>query len=308
MNQNRTSRKECPVCLSDKGFDEYLVCTDYTVSQETFPVVRCRNCGFLYTNPVPPEDAIGPYYESEDYISHSNTKKGLVSNVYQRVRNRAIAQKTKFIQDATGKTAGDLLDLGCGTGEFLAAAKAAGWRVKGLEPAEGARQLAKDNYGLDVAPPEELFDLPPESFDAVTLWHVLEHIHRLDENVAQLREVLRPGGALIIAVPNATAYEAEIYGKHWAAWDVPRHLYHFTRETMTRLMGRHGLRVESAELMPFDAYYVALLSERYKAGLPKPGPGEMASAAMIGWRSNRAAKQDLDKASSLKYVVRRADA
>lgn len=306
MSQNRTLRENCPVCLSDQGFDEYLVCTDYTVSNEKFPVVRCRNCGFLYTNPAPGEDAIGAYYESEDYISHSNTSKGLVSSVYQRVRNRTIAQKTKFVREVSGKANGDLLDLGCGTGEFLAAAKAAGWRVKGLEPAEGARRLAKENHGLDVSPPEELFNLPSGSFDVATLWHVLEHIHRLDENVAKLRDILRPDGALVVAVPNATAFEAEIYGKHWAAWDVPRHLYHFTRETMGRLMERHGLRIESAQLMPFDAYYVALLSEKYKAGLPKPGPGEMASAAMVGWRANRAAKQDLDKASSLQYVLRRS--
>jgi SAM-dependent methyltransferase len=271
------------------------------VSQQQFTLVDCGGCGFRFTNPAPSAEEIGPYYLSDDYISHSNTRKGLVSRVYQWVRRRAIRQKANQLERETGLRSGAILDVGCGTGEFLAEMKRRGWSTLGLEPSPAARTQAQQNHQLDVRPPTELFALGPQSFDVITLWHVLEHVHTLNEYVAQLHALLKPNGLLVVAVPNATSHDAQHYGPHWAAWDVPRHLYHFSKDSMTRLMARHGFAVATAELMPWDAYYVALLSEKYRTGRTRYW-----AAFWAGWRSNRAARQDVTLSSSLRYGIRKA--
>lgn len=289
---------ECPVC----GHPETrhaLTCKDFTVSQKQFDIVECTGCGFRFTNPVPGQDEIGPYYISDDYISHSNTKRGLVSRVYQWVRRRAIRQKASQIECETGLRNGRLLDIGCGTGEFLAEMKRRGWATHGLEPSPAARTQAQQNHSLTVQEPQELFNLTPGTYDVITMWHVMEHVHTLNEYVAQLHKLLKPNGLLIVAVPNATSHDAAHYAEYWAAWDVPRHLYHFSLPTMKRLMAKHGLEVKTAELMSWDAYYVSLLSEKYRTGRQR-----LFAAFCAGWRSNRAARKDVTRSSSLRYGIR----
>lgn len=288
---------ECPVC-SGKEFKFYLECEDYTVSHERFKLVECNSCGFVFTNPRPVPAEIGKYYQSEEYISHTNSKAGLMNSIYQLARKRAIAGKIKTLE-SYGAQPNTLLDYGCGTGEFLANAKARGWVCAGLEPDEGARKQAISNHGLSVEDPSKLFGLPTGQFGAITLWHVLEHVHLLKESVQQFRRILSSQGVLIIAVPNRTSWDAEKYGPHWAAYDVPRHLYHFSKTPMLRLMENAGFKCETIKPLFFDPFYISLLSGKYKNGSMNP-----VSAFITGAQTTAKGKSDIEKNSSLMYIFR----
>ena len=254
----------CPVC-KHTSLKKSLVCTDYTVSKENFELTDCQNCGFRFTNPRPEAQDIGRYYQSEEYISHSDTNKGLVSKAYQAVRQITLRSKLNLINEINGGKAGNLLDIGCGTGYFLQTCKNAGWKVAGVEPDDNARRLAESQTGIKIET-DFLQAQYPESFDVITMWHVLEHVHKLDENLDKLKKLIGKNGHLVIAVPNHASYDAEKYGNQWAAYDVPRHLYHFTPSTISLLAKKHQLKVVKQEGMKFDAFYVAMLSEKYKNG------------------------------------------
>jgi 2-polyprenyl-3-methyl-5-hydroxy-6-metoxy-1,4-benzoquinol methylase len=252
---------KCPVCDSDQ-LANYLSCVDYTVSKKEFQVQKCSQCGFIFTNPRPSEDAIGPYYESEDYISHSGTSKGLVNRLYHLVRNYSIKSKRRLIaRYSPGKK---ILDIGSGTGEFLNELDQKGYSVIGLEPNEAARKQSISNYTLSILEPGKSQEFNEDSFDAVTMWHVLEHVHRLNEQVSEINRLLKTGGVAVIAVPNPSSADASIYKEVWAGYDVPRHLYHFTPSTIERLFDKHGFSMIKKKIMPFDSFYVSLLSEKYK--------------------------------------------
>jgi SAM-dependent methyltransferase len=254
---------ECPVC-GENEFIPFTSCPDYFVSGEQFEIAECGGCGFKFTANAEEEQHAGKYYQSEEYISHSNTASGLVNSIYHKARRYMLGRKRRLIVRATSQTSGRILDVGAGTGFFLQEMKSHGWQVTGTEQDAGARAFALQEFGLKVLPSAELFDLEAGSFDAITLWHVLEHLHRLKENMESFIRLLRPGGRLVIAVPNHTSYDALHYKTFWAAWDVPRHLWHFGPNQMVRFGERYGFRLVSMHAMPFDAFYVSLLSEKYK--------------------------------------------
>lgn len=287
----------CPVCGSANLQAGFLV-KDYTVSGESFPLVTCNDCTLRFTQDVPDAASIGPYYKSEDYISHTNTAKGLINRLYHSVRKRTLVGKRKLIQKHTGLSQGKLLDIGSGTGAFLQEMKQAGWQVTGLEPDEDARAIAKDQNGMELLATEKLYELEP-GFDAITLWHVLEHVHDLHSYVEQMRKLLSPHGRLFIAVPNYTSKDAEAYKQYWAAYDVPRHLYHFSPRSIDVLMDTNGLKVEHYLPMWYDSFYISLLSSRYQKGNTN-WPG----AAWQGLRSNIKAVGDAKRCSSIVYVIK----
>lgn len=287
----------CPVCGSTQIRPVFLA-KDYTVSGEVFPIEECMSCSLRFTQDVPDQESIGPYYKSEEYISHSNTSKGLVSRMYQKVRTRTMRQKAMLVERYTGKQAGRLLDLGCGTGTFLNTMKGRGWEVAGLEPDADARAMAKQLYNLDIAPSHELYELGVARFDAITLWHVLEHVHELHAYMDQLKKLLKPDGVLMIAVPNYTSRDADIYEQYWAAYDVPRHLYHFSPRAMEVLTGRHGLRIRKLLPMWFDSFYVSLLSSKYKYGSTR-----YIGAGLHGVSSNINTAGNTKECSSVIYVI-----
>ncbi len=271
---------------------------DHTVSKQTFQIVKCKSCGLVFTNPIPPESEIAKYYQSEEYISHSDTKRGLVAKIYHLVRNYAVGQKLKLV--STFVSRGTLLDFGCGTGAFLERARKSGWEVTGMEPDPGARALAA-HTGLSVlgSLDEVNRSVAPDSMTAITLWHVLEHVYVLHDTVESLTRILSPRGVIIVAVPNHVSRDADYYGKHWAAYDVPRHLYHFDRKTITQLMTTHGLRLEDVRPMVFDSFYVSLLSEKYRHGNTRLFRG-----FLRGLMSNLSALRT-GEYSSLIYVFRK---
>lgn len=291
--------EKCPVC-GTAAFQNVFLVKDYTVSGKVFPIEECNNCTLRFTQDVPDQDEIGPYYKSDDYISHTNTNEGIISKLYQKVRNRTMRQKASLIKKYTRQAAGNLLDLGCGTGTFLNTMKTEGWAVAGLEPDMDARKMAKQLYGIDVLPSHELYNLPDAGFDAITMWHVLEHVHELQEYVVQLKRVLRDNGKLFVAVPNYTSRDADIYQQYWAAYDVPRHLYHFSPKAMETLMNRNGFRVEKMLPMWYDSFYVGMLSSKYKYGKTN-----YIGAGLHGLSSNINALNNTKECSSVIYVIRK---
>lgn len=289
----------CPVCASE-SVEKVLSAKDYTVSGEMFDIWHCGVCTFRFTHPVPDEAEIGPYYKSEEYISHTNTGKGLINSMYQRVRKITLRKKVKLVRKVSGKAKGTLLDIGAGTGHFLGAVKAAGWNAQGLEPDEDARKVAKEAHGLDLRPTDELMSLEPGAYDVVSMWHVLEHVHRLDAYLERIHEILKADGTLLIAVPNYDSLDARKYGAGWAAYDVPRHLYHFNPKSMEYLLSRHGFKLAGMRRMPFDSFYVGMLSEKYRSG-------GMVRGVWIGFRSWWVSLFNKKRCSSLIYVIRKKD-
>lgn len=289
----------CPVCGATEIAGK-LQATDFTVSGEQFSIYQCNSCQACFTQDVPGPAAIGHYYKSENYISHTNTSKGLINRLYLRVRKRTLRQKRRLVEASTGVKAGNVLDLGSGTGAFAAEMKAGGWQVTGLEPDPGARKVAREQFGVLLSDTGMLFNLPPAAFDAITLWHVLEHVHDLHGYMARMTTLLKSGGKIFIAVPNYTAADAAFWGPYWAAWDVPRHLYHFSPESVQQLAARHGLRIQEYKPMWFDSFYVSMLSSNYKTGKTA-----LLSAFIAGLKSNYAAWKDVKKCSSVIYVLGR---
>ena len=288
----------CPICNSTK-FDHIITCNDYTVSQNPFNIVGCKQCSFRFTNPRPTNDNLPEFYKSINYISHSDTKKGFVSQVYHFVRKYTLNQKLKLLK--ANVAVGNLLDYGCGTGTFLKQANAKGWNSFGTEPDEGARELSNSNKRLAFGNKQELnaFD-PLITFNAITLWHVLEHVTDLPETLNFFKQKLNQNGALIIAVPNYNSYDAKHYKAHWAAYDLPRHLYHFEAKTISQLLAKYGFALHETYPMKFDSFYVSMLSEKYLSGRIN-----YLKALLVGLRSNLKAKKATDY-SSVIYVFKHA--
>ena len=289
--------KSCPICTS-LYIHPLLSVKDYAVSGESFVVWVCTNCHVRFTQDAPDATAISRYYKSENYISHTNTSSGLVNQLYLKIRKYTLNGKEKTIKKYTGLESGSLLDIGAGTGAFLDHMQQKGWAVVGIEPDAHARSVAQKTFGITLQDGDALKDLPQQSFDAITLWHVLEHVHALHDYMDLLKSLLKPGGKLFIAVPNYQSLDAGIYKLTWAAYDVPRHLYHFSPQGMMVLLHRHGLKCIAKKPMWFDSFYISLLSSKYKNNRTS-----WIGAFTNGLRSNLNALVNKEKCSSLIYVV-----
>lgn len=287
----------CPVCDSTH-FQQILTVKDFTVSEESFSIMECATCSLRFTQDVPAKNSISAYYASEDYISHSDTSKGFINKMYKKVRQITLKQKARWVHANSHKKNVKLLEIGSGTGAFASEMQSRGWDVMGLEPDERARQNAMELYQLSLQPVENIYTLPAASFDAIVLWHVLEHVHDLHDYMKMFRELLTPDGVLIIAVPNYTSTDAKIYGEYWAAYDVPRHLYHFSPGAMKKLVEKHGMVIKDYKPMWYDSFYISLLSSRYKNGKTSWVP-----AIFNGLRSNMDALTQSRNCSSITYII-----
>jgi SAM-dependent methyltransferase len=294
---NRIHYSYCPVCGS-ASIHEVMKVKDHSVSQETFALFQCSECTLRFTQDVPGPASISAYYKSEDYISHTNTSKGFINRLYLAVRKRTMEAKRKLIEQNTGLTKGKLLDIGSGTGTFARYMGTYGWQVTGLEPDPGARAVALRTYQVELGDMDRFYSLPPGNFQAITLWHVLEHVHDLHPYMQQLKKVLIRDGKLFVAVPNYTSGDAKAYENDWAAYDVPRHLYHFSPRSMEVLAEKNGLKIENYKPMWFDSFYISLLSSKYRKGKPK-----IISAFLQGLRSNFQAWTNVKKCSSVIYII-----
>jgi 2-polyprenyl-3-methyl-5-hydroxy-6-metoxy-1,4-benzoquinol methylase len=286
---------ECPVC-GNHSFSDWMTCKDFLVSKKDFTIQRCENCGFKATNPRPIESEIGHYYQSEEYISHSDTRQGIISQLYHTVRNITLRQKVKLITELSPQK-GQLLDIGCGSGYFLSASQEAGWKIMGTEPDVNTRRQAVERTKIELG--KSIFELEDgQLYDVITMWHVLEHVHELQDTLEWIRSHSRQKGHLVIAVPNHHSWDAQHYNQFWAAYDVPRHLYHFSPDTMKSLLKRYGFELIKQRPMLFDAFYVNMLSTKNRDGKPA-----YLESVWNGIRSNWAAYQDGGNYSSLIYVA-----
>ena len=257
---------KCPVCFN-KNLVKKLHCIDHTSSKEKFTIVSCETCDFTFTNPRPKDESLGKYYKSEMYISHTNSNKGLFDWAYQAVRKYAIGTKLTLLKSLTD--VGGHLDVGCGTGEFLNACQQAGFMVKGVEPSKLAREQAINNYNLSVSENTNLEQFKDDTFDSISMWHVLEHVPNLIKTITELKRILNKNGKVIIAVPNHKSWDSSYYREFWAAWDVPIHLWHFSKETIELLFNKNGFKLIKTKPMLFDSFYVSVLSEEFKTGKKK---------------------------------------
>lgn len=289
---------DCPICSSTK-FNSLLALKDFSISQESFSIVKCSDCGFLITSPRPDSDSIGKYYQSEKYISHSGGKKTIIDKIYFLAQRLTLRWKYNLIRSYKSKC--EILDYGCGTGAFLDFLQKRRWDVTGVEPSAIARIKAESSLQKKIY--QSLDDNIEKKFDVITLWHVLEHIHELEDAIQKIKNLLKENGIIFIAVPNYESADAIKYREHWAAYDVPRHLWHFSKTTIERLLVKHKLILLEIKPMKLDSYYVCTLSEGYK----NPNQSKIVNAIkgiINGLKSNFAGNKAMNY-SSLIYVIKK---
>lgn len=282
--------------IANTSLDLYLKCKDYTVSRETFSIYIDKESQLLVTTPRPTVGDLSRYYDSDEYISHSDSKKSFIDKVYQTVRNYTIKQKVKLI-NSFNTTNKSVLDIGSGTGDFLMACKQNGWSIDGVEPNNNANKETRKKTFTEIS--KDISELGKKQFDVITMWHVLEHVPNLNEYISILKKILKPDGVLVVAVPNHKSYDATHYKEFWAAYDVPRHLWHFSRLSIDKLFQLANMKVTKILPMKFDSFYVSLLSEKYKTG-----KSNFLKAFLIGLRSNLKARSSKEY-SSLIYVIKK---
>lgn len=240
----------------------FLDVKDHSITRELFQLIYNKELDMLETHPQPSPGNLHKYYESEDYISHTDSRRNLLENIYHFVRKFTLSSKVNLINNHISSNK-SLLDIGCGTGDFLYRAMQSGWNVTGIEPNVQARKIANSKIHNRALNSSALFELN-EQFDVITLWHVLEHVPNLEAYIKQIKLLLNPKGVLIIAVPNYKSFDATYYKSFWAAYDVPRHLWHFSKLSISKLFGYNDFEIVDIKPMFFDAFYVSLLSEKYK--------------------------------------------
>ena len=272
----------------------FLTVKDYSVSKETFDLYYDETLDMLITHPQPSLENLGKYYESEDYISHTDNKRSLFEKLYHFIKSIALKNKLNLI-NSLQPNKGIILDIGAGTGEFLSVAKNDGWQTIGVEPSDKAKAIAKSK-GVSFV--EKTSELENHSFDVISMWHVLEHVPDLDKQIKELKRLLKPTGTLIIAVPNFKSFDAKHYGKFWAAYDVPIHFWHFSKTAIKLIFEKEEMKLEKVLPMKFDSFYVSLLSEKYKSGKMN-----FVKAFFIGLQSNWKAKNNFEYSSHI-YILK----
>ena len=290
---------ECPVCNST-NIQNHQVILDQSISKESFAIMKCKSCNFQFTNPRPSTKVIDKYYRSEEYISHTDKANSIINILYKIARKFAIRSKRKLINKIAKQKKGNILDYGCGTGYFLNEMMKDGWKIAGVEPNNQAREIANQLNNQSIAASLSELKLKNQKFNIITLWHVLEHLHDLNDMIKKLKDILKEKGKIIIAVPNIDSYDQQIFGLNWAAYDVPRHLYHFDQDTMKTLMLKHGLIIKKVYPLKLDSYYISLLSNKYKTGRNK-----YLNSIINGYKSNSYANKNNNNYSSLIYEIKK---
>ncbi|MEM9835494.1 MAG: class I SAM-dependent methyltransferase [Bacteroidota bacterium] len=296
---NVVHHTQCPLCNS-RQIHPFLVAKDHSISQEDFELWSCQNCSFTFTQDAPAPAEIGPYYKSENYISHSDTKAGLVNRLYHMARDYMLGRKFNLLQRVSkGKK---ILDYGTGTGYFVDYLQRNNYDAEGIEIDDDARQYGSQKFGIKIHPPAFLTESTQEkSYDAISLWHVLEHLYEPYDYLKRFHEILKDDGVLLVAVPNFSSSDAQHYGPYWAAYDVPRHLWHFSPDTMEKMMANAGFQLSETHHMPMDPFYVSIMSAKYQSS------GGLISGGMQGFKSFLKSSRDAKQGSSVIYVLRKQE-
>jgi 2-polyprenyl-3-methyl-5-hydroxy-6-metoxy-1,4-benzoquinol methylase len=297
----QTHIEKCPICGNIEK-KKIFTCTDHYATGEVFDLFSCNSCGFMFTQDFPVEAEIGRYYDTKDYISHSDTNEGFVNKIYHIVRKRMLRKKALLVKAHTRSSSSWLLDIGCGTGYFLKEMSNHGFSVRGIEKNKEAREFAHRHLGVSSYEPEKMEEFDEYSFGTITLWHSLEHLEQLNETLKRINKLLVENGTVFVAVPNANSADADIYKEFWAAYDLPRHLWHFTPETMKLLAQKHGFGVDAMYPMPFDAFYVSMLSEKYKKNKL-----HFLAGFFVGLKCYFKTLNKPEKSSSIIYVLKKSE-
>ena len=287
--------KNCPACESE-SLKPLFIAKDYFLTEEEFSVVQCDKCKLRFTNPRPGFNEIMKYYDSSEYISHDTSYKSILTIIYTVARNFMLKRKYSIVRKYSKGE--NILDVGCGSGEFLNYCKSKGSNTFGVELNDKPREFARKSYGLEIR--EKLSDFPETefAFDCITLWHVLEHIHDLNETMNLLQQRLNPGGLLVIALPNFASWDAEHFHRFWAAYDLPRHLYHFNADVFKNFASKHNYKILKILPQKLDSFYISLISEKYMHG-----KSNLLKAFILGAYSNLAARKEGRGHSSLIYIL-----
>ena len=232
---------------------------DHFLSKEEFEIRETEIEGIFKTYPIP--ENLGKYYESKDYISHHQDSNSLKEKIYKFAQSFNLNYKRNILSKITFENA-KVLDYGCGAGEFLKHIEN-DVETFGFEPSDAARNFAKQKT-TKTKFVENLNEIENESLDVITLWHVFEHIENQSEILSLFYQKLKTNGYLIIAVPNHTSYDGKFYKEFWAAYDVPRHIFHFSKNGMKKLFNTENWKLEKIKPLLLDSYYISILSEKYK--------------------------------------------
>jgi 2-polyprenyl-3-methyl-5-hydroxy-6-metoxy-1,4-benzoquinol methylase len=287
----------CPICESSR-LENFLNVKDNFLSKENFSISSCLNCGLKFTNPRPKDDNLSEYYQSEKYYSHSKKKNGFIPWLYQIIKRKNIS--TKYQQIVPKGQTGRILDIGCGTGDFLLYCKEKSWIISGVEPDKGARKIAETLLEQEIYSANETDQWADSTFDIITMWHVLEHVSDLNQQFIELQRLIKEDGKLILALPNFKSYDALYYKENWAAWDVPRHLYHFNKQVISQIASNYGFKLLESLPMKWDSYYVSLLSEQSKGSVLS-----ILRASIIGFVSNRKASKSGEFSSKIYIFIKK---
>ena len=285
----------CPICTTEMKFK--FATKDYLVTGESFDIVECEACSIRTTTPFPDKKIIGNYYSSDDYISHDDKVSGIFDSIYGLVRTYQLNKKKKLIGKYFNKSNGKILDIGCGAGDFLQYMKENHWNINGVDTSNKARKIANKKLNIKVMDPKDWIN-NKEKYDVITCWHSLEHVHEPWVYLDKIKKSLTLDGFLIVALPNYQSTDAKIYKEFWAAYDTPRHLYHFTIKSMNKTIKPHGLNIESINRMNFDPFYVSMLSAKHM------GKSFM-SGLINGFKSWTLSIFSKDKCSSLIFIIKK---
>lgn len=288
------NQTHCPLCNNE--LVTVFSTKDYLVSGEKFDIAECSDCRLRSTSPFPEKDVIGGYYESDEYISHADESKGVFDSIYNMVRSYMLGRKRNIVEKSSENKQGRIMDIGCGAGHFLNSMKENGWDVKGVDASQKARELVKSQFDIDVITPEDWFN-SDETYDIITCWHSLEHVYDPWVYLEKIKTQLSADGVLIVASPNYESTDGNKYGADWAAYDTPRHLYHFTPTSMEKIMFNNEFLIDEIHRMPFDAFYVSILSSQHMEK-------SMISGIWNGFVSWLSCWVNKEKCSSLIYVMK----
>ena len=287
----------CPACQKN-SFSPVFPVKDFIVSNDVFEIIECGNCQIRLTYPFPQKSTLDNYYESENYMPHSETSAGITGFLYRLVQKFMVTRKQKLVEKVSNSSSGKLLDVGCGTGEFLNEMRRGGWEIDGIDQSEHARRIAQKRHGITSQPPTQLHLYQEGEFDVITFWHVLEHLTSLTETLQLVYRALKTGGTLLIAAPNYKSFDGDYYQMFWAAYDVPRHLYHFSYDSVAALLEQAGLSISHIRRLPFDSFYISMLSETYKQG-------NIFRGLWIGLRSYLQSLSNSRRCSSIIYITQK---
>ena len=292
--EHRLEKIDC--CQICRGADikDFISVIDHNYSGDVFNISECVSCGYRFTNPRPIENTIGNYYKSENYISHNSTKKGLINKIYHLVRNYQFKIKESSIEKTKISPGKKVLDVGCGTGNFVKHLNLHGWNAEGVETDEKAREIAQLS---NIKVYKSINLVNSEKYDVITMWHVLEHVYNLNDYMQKLRSLLKKDGLLVIAVPNSNSYDANIYKENWYAYDAPIHISHFRRRNMKLLAEKNKFKYTKTQKLFFDAFYISMLSS-------KKSSKSILLGFLIGLISNAKAKKYGEYSSLIYYLFK----